>query len=281
MPPCKFFAEGQCYKGGRCKYEHVRGGGTGGRGGGRGSGPGFFHSSSGGARPSKYPHSSGSSGHAGAGRGGGGGGRGGGGVQPGGGDPERRFFDRMIRSGERFLNPAVDARKFLSAATEYEDGVDMVYRLTNAQEYGMQRLRDALMSDTSIDFLNAIVHPFIERLGSDDLCIGTCKQVRNGPKRNGFCVERRLMLRWVCLTIACAGSGAATRRRVRDAWLHYQPTRQDRGRQSHRRADAICMAHSLSCWTTQGRARQRRRTCHHRCSHRAERCDRAAAADCA
>jgi hypothetical protein len=178
MAPCKFFAQGQCKKEGKCKFEHVRGGGTGGRGGGKGGGRGFFDGF-GGSRPPAYSRGGG---RAGASRGGSQGGSGNGGPT-GGGDPERRFFDRMIRSGERFANAATDARKFLSAATDYDDGVDMVYRLTNAQEYGMQRLRDALMSDTSVDFLNAVVHPFIERLGSDELCIGTCKQVCAGPER--------------------------------------------------------------------------------------------------
>ena len=82
-----------------------------------------------------------------------------------------------MRGGERFEQPQKDARRFLAAAADFDDGAELVYRLTSSEEYGAMQLRAALSADTSVEFVRDHVQPLLERLGSDELHLGTCKQV--------------------------------------------------------------------------------------------------------
>ena len=170
MTLCKYFAEGKCKKA-HCKFSHDAGvGGSRGRGGaGQGSsGKGF------GRGKGDTPQSQ----ETGKGGGKGGGGKSGGSSSGRGetNDAARRFFDKMVKSGDRFTNPVPDARKFLEAAAGFTDGADMLYRLVNPADHGEKQVRAAMSADASAAFLNEVAHPFLERLGSDELYIGTARQ---------------------------------------------------------------------------------------------------------
>ena len=87
--------------------------------------------------------------------------------------PNRRFFDRMINTGEAFQKPQ-DARRFLDAAVEYDDKLDLLSKLTS--ENGLKILRRAITAEKSdtVDFLRNHVLPLIKLLGCDELSSGMC-----------------------------------------------------------------------------------------------------------
>ncbi|KAL6755287.1 hypothetical protein V8C86DRAFT_232475 [Haematococcus lacustris] len=62
--------------------------------------------------------------------------------------------------------------KFMSALLEFDDHPDMLYRLTNPREYGLQYLRVALNQAGSPEFLAQPLVPFLAKLGHDSLNSG-------------------------------------------------------------------------------------------------------------
>jgi hypothetical protein len=87
-------------------------------------------------------------------------------------DPgKRRFFDRKINTGESFQRRH-DEAKFLEAAVEYEDKVDLLSKLTT--DNGLKMLRLAVTSDgsDSATFLKNHVIKLLKILGSDELSSG-------------------------------------------------------------------------------------------------------------
>ena len=76
-----------------------------------------------------------------------------------------------MKSGEAFRRPQ-DGRRFLRAAVDYDDKLDLVFKLTNPQDYGAKMLRMAIASECSADFLSTSVLPFIRVLTAEDICNG-------------------------------------------------------------------------------------------------------------
>lgn len=90
--------------------------------------------------------------------------------------PNRRFFDKVLKDAE-FTFRDDHAAKFLVAVVEFQDDpLDLLYRLTNIQEQGLKRLKAALAYSCSASSLSSYVVPFLNILGSDCLCRGSCEE---------------------------------------------------------------------------------------------------------
>ena len=98
----------------------------------------------------------------------------------GGNDPERRFFDAVVRSGE-FQRPD-DPQRFMRVISTYEDKLELLMRLTN--DKGPTVLKKAITrSVTQLSGLAVYVLPLFRWLGSDELCGMMCRpQVRDIAK---------------------------------------------------------------------------------------------------
>ncbi|KAL6759012.1 hypothetical protein V8C86DRAFT_3133805 [Haematococcus lacustris] len=83
----------------------------------------------------------------------------------------RRFFDGVICKPDASFSTA-DCVRFMSALLEFDDHPDILYRLTNPREYGLQYLRVALNQADSPEFLAQALVPFLAKLGHDSLNIG-------------------------------------------------------------------------------------------------------------
>jgi len=89
-----------------------------------------------------------------------------------GGNPERRFFDAVVRSGE-FQKPD-DPQRFMLALMNYDDKLDLLMRLTN--DKGPTVLKKAITrSVTQLSDLAVYVLPLFRWLGSDELCGMMCR----------------------------------------------------------------------------------------------------------
>lgn len=106
-------------------------------------------------------------------------------------DTNRSFFDGVMKGAGEFRSIPADTRRFLAAATEFEDGPEMIYRLTSPEEHGSKLLRLAVCAETSASFLTEHVQPLLQRLGYEQFHIGTCEASMDGVldvifKRTGF-----------------------------------------------------------------------------------------------
>ena len=93
------------------------------------------------------------------------------------------WFERCIKHGKDFSRRD-EGRKFLSAAvTEFDDdGPSLLYRLVAPSEFGLKMLVKAIVkvSRSEPQFLTSSVLAFLERLGQDDMCAGTCTECTFG-----------------------------------------------------------------------------------------------------
>ena len=98
-------------------------------------------------------------------------------------NPRRMWFERCIKHGKDFSRRD-EGRKFLSAAvTEFDDdGPSLLYRLVAPSEFGLKMLVKAIVkvSRSEPQFLTSSVLAFLERLGQDDMCAGTCTECTFG-----------------------------------------------------------------------------------------------------
>jgi hypothetical protein len=86
------------------------------------------------------------------------------------GSPLRRFFDRVMRDKEyKFQDPG-DPAKFLQACVDYDDEIDLFFRLTSEMENGERLLRAAAVRCSVGQIL-----PFLTLAGSDQLGVGLSK----------------------------------------------------------------------------------------------------------
>eukprot|EP00397_Hematodinium_sp_SG-2012_P000289 GEMP01000289.1.p1 GENE.GEMP01000289.1~~GEMP01000289.1.p1 ORF type:complete len:2487 (+),score=732.48 GEMP01000289.1:46-7506(+) len=88
---------------------------------------------------------------------------------------DRRFFDRMLKSGDAFQRSG-DGRTFLRAACEYDDKLDLLVQLASPTLHGHKVLLRALASETSSDFFDSALLPFLALLGSDAVCAASMCQ---------------------------------------------------------------------------------------------------------
>ncbi|KAJ9507652.1 hypothetical protein QJQ45_019168 [Haematococcus lacustris] len=87
----------------------------------------------------------------------------------------RRFFDGVMCKPDASFSPA-DCVKFMSALLEFDDHLDMLYRLTKPQEHGLAYMKLALGSSDSSQLLAQSVVPFLAKLGHDRLNSGMCRK---------------------------------------------------------------------------------------------------------
>ncbi|KAG2495742.1 hypothetical protein HYH03_006339 [Edaphochlamys debaryana] len=87
----------------------------------------------------------------------------------------RRFFDKVTKQHDAAWSPSKDGPRFLDAVLEYDDPIDLLYRLTHPSEAGAARLKSALMDAGSPGRIATHVVPLLRLLGSDQLSGSTCR----------------------------------------------------------------------------------------------------------
>ena len=63
----------------------------------------------------------------------------------------------------------------MTAVLAYDDKIELLVRLQSKDEYGAKVLKAAITSDTTTDFLNDCIVPFLRLLGSDVYCSSLLK----------------------------------------------------------------------------------------------------------
>jgi hypothetical protein len=125
-----------------------------------------------------------------------------------------------------------DSGRILEAATLFNDGAQLLFLLTNPRHEGARCLRIALSHDDSPSYVQRSILPFLERLGGDDMCRGTCKSdlrkiVVIMFETPGFVSSLRKLARdrkdldvsalsWFVLQLATLSAEARTDQTVRD-----------------------------------------------------------------
>ena len=89
------------------------------------------------------------------------------------GDPDRRFFDAVVRTGDLGKKPN-DPQRFLKAMLNFDDKLDLLFRITNDE--GPATLRKAIVRvGGTTQGLKSYLFPILEWLGSDELCGMMCR----------------------------------------------------------------------------------------------------------
>jgi multidrug efflux pump subunit AcrA (membrane-fusion protein) len=94
-------------------------------------------------------------------------------------DPDRRMFDRLMKSEAASFRSPRDAEVFLRAASNYDDKYQLIARMASTTELGRQRLTEAAILCNTSELVNGALLSFLKTLQDPKLSRGTCTQLLN------------------------------------------------------------------------------------------------------